>query len=55
MRLAGTQSVGDGIAILTFERARDAEAAPDGASLHDKRAAALSRAGIREGAMRDTA
>src|SRR3990170_881266 len=50
MRLADTQAVGDGIAILTYERVRDAERASDGASLQDKRAAALSRAAIRESA-----
>jgi dihydrofolate reductase len=50
MRLVETQTVGDGIAILTYERVRDAERAADGASLEDKRAAALRQAGIREGA-----
>ena len=50
MRLVDTQTVGDGIAILTYERVRDAERASDGAGLQDKRAAALSRAGIRESA-----
>jgi dihydrofolate reductase len=50
MRLVDTQTVGDGIAILTYEPVRDAEEASDGASLHNKRAAALSRAGIRESA-----
>jgi dihydrofolate reductase len=50
MRLVDTQTVGDGIAILTYERIRDAERASDGASLQDKRAAALRRAGIRESA-----
>ena len=50
MRLLDTQTVGDGIAILTYERVRDAEPASDGASLQDKRAAALHRAGIRENA-----
>ncbi len=50
MRLVDTQTVGDGIAILTYERVRDAERASDGASLQDKRAAALSRAAIRESA-----
>ncbi len=50
MRLVDTQSVGDGVAILTYEHVRDAERASDGASLQDKRAAALSRAGIRESA-----
>ena len=50
MRLVHTQTVGDGIAILTYEPVREAERASDGASLQDKRAAALSRAGIRESA-----
>jgi dihydrofolate reductase len=50
LRLVDTQTVGDGIAILTYERVRDAERAPNGASLQDKRAAALRRAGIRESA-----
>jgi dihydrofolate reductase len=48
MRLLDTQTVGDGIAILTYERVRDAEGAPDGASPQDKRAAALRRTGTRE-------
>ena len=48
MRLVDTQTVGDGIAILTYEPVRDAERAPDGAGLQDKRAAALRQAGIRE-------
>ena len=48
MRLVGTKTVGDGIAILTYEPVRDAERAPDGAGLQDKRAAALRQAGIRE-------
>jgi dihydrofolate reductase len=48
MRLIDTQAVGDGIAILTYERVRDAERASDGASLQDKRAAALRQAGISE-------
>jgi dihydrofolate reductase len=47
MRLVDTQTVGDGVAILTYEPVRDAERALDGASLHDKRAPALHRAGIR--------
>jgi hypothetical protein len=46
MRLVGTQSVGAGIAILTYEP--DRERAADGAGLQDKRAAALRQAGIRE-------
>ena len=50
MRLVDTQTVGDGIALLTYELVRDAERASDGASLQDKRAAALRRAGIRESA-----
>jgi dihydrofolate reductase len=50
MRLVDTQTVGDGIAILTYEPVRDAERASDGASLQDKRAAALHRAGIRKSA-----
>jgi dihydrofolate reductase len=50
MRLVDTQTVGDGIAILTYEPLRDAERASDGASLQDKRAAALHQAGIRENA-----
>ena len=50
MRLVDTQTVGDGIAILTYEAVRDAEAASDRASLEGKRAAALRRAGIRESA-----
>jgi dihydrofolate reductase len=47
MRLLDTQTLGDGIAILTYEPVRDAERALDGASLEDKRAPALPRAGIR--------
>ena len=50
LRLVDTQIVGDGVAILTYETVRDAERASDGVSLQDKRAAALSRAGIRESA-----
>ena len=50
MRLVDTQTVGDGVAILTYEPVRDAERASDGASLQDNRAAALRRAGIRESA-----
>jgi dihydrofolate reductase len=50
MRLLDTKTVGDGIAILTYEPVRDAERVSDGASLQDKRAAALRRAGIRESA-----
>jgi dihydrofolate reductase len=50
MRLVDTQSVGDGVAILTYETVRDAERASDDVSLQDRRAAALRRAGIRESA-----
>jgi dihydrofolate reductase len=48
MHLVDTQTVGDGVAILTYERVRGAERASDGASVQDKRAAALRQAGIRE-------
>jgi dihydrofolate reductase len=48
LRLVDTRTVGDGIAILTYEPVRDAERVSDDASLRDKRAAALRRAGIRE-------
>ena len=41
LRLVDTRTVGDGIAILTYERVREAERASDGASLQDKRATAL--------------
>jgi dihydrofolate reductase len=50
MRLVDSRTVGDGIAILSYERVRDAERASDGAGLQDKRAAALRQAGIRESA-----
>jgi dihydrofolate reductase len=50
MRLVDSQIVGDGIAILTYEPLRAAGRASDGASLEDKRAAALRQAGIRENA-----
>jgi RibD C-terminal domain len=50
MRLADTQTVGDGIAILTYEPVRDAVRESDGASLREKRTAALRQAGIRENA-----
>ena len=48
MRLVDTQTLGDGVAILSYEPVRDAERASDGASRQDKRAAALRQAGIRE-------
>ncbi len=50
VRLVDTQTVGDGIAILTYEPVRGAERASNGASVQDKRAAALRQAGIRESA-----
>jgi dihydrofolate reductase len=50
VRLVDTQTVGDGIAILTYEPVRGAERASNGASVQDKRAAALHQAGIRESA-----
>jgi dihydrofolate reductase len=50
VRLVDTQTVGDGIAILTYEPVPDTERASDGGSLQDKRAAALRQAGIRESA-----
>jgi dihydrofolate reductase len=50
LRLVDTQTVGDGIAILTYEAVHDAESASDGPSFQDKRAAALRQAGIRENA-----
>jgi dihydrofolate reductase len=43
MRLVGTETLGDGVAILTYKRVRDAERASDGVSLEDKRAGALRR------------
>jgi dihydrofolate reductase len=52
MRLVDTRTIGDGVAILTYETVRDAERESDGASLQDKRAAALRRTGIRESAER---
>src|ERR687897_1878981 len=50
MRLVDTRIIGDGVAILTYETVRDAERESDGASLQEKRAAALRRSGIRESA-----
>jgi dihydrofolate reductase len=50
LRLVDTRTVGDGIAILTYEPIRTAGRESDRASLQDDRAAALSRAGIRESA-----
>ena len=41
MRLVGTATLGDGVAILTYERVRDAERASNGVSLEDTRAGAL--------------
>jgi dihydrofolate reductase len=40
LRLVGTQTVGDGIALLTYEPVRDAERGSDRTSLPDKHAAA---------------
>jgi dihydrofolate reductase len=48
MRLVDTQTVGAGIAILTYELAVDAERTSTHAGLQAKRAAALRQAGIRE-------
>jgi dihydrofolate reductase len=48
MRLLDTQTIGDGIAILTYQPVRDPERASDGASVQHKRAPALHQAGIRE-------
>ena len=50
VRLVDARTVGDGIAILTYETVRDAERTSNGAGFQDKRAAALRRAGIRESA-----
>jgi dihydrofolate reductase len=50
MRLVDTQTLEGDVAFLTYEVVRDAERASDGASLQDKGAAALHRAGIRENA-----
>jgi dihydrofolate reductase len=50
VRLVETQTVGAGIAILTYQLVADTERASDDASLQDKRATALRRAGIRESA-----
>src|ERR687897_825600 len=48
MSLVDTQTVDGDVAFLTYERVRDAERESDGASLQEKRAAALRRSGIRE-------
>jgi dihydrofolate reductase len=50
LRLVDTETVGDGIAILTYEPVQDADSASEGTSFQDKRAAALRRAGIWENA-----
>jgi dihydrofolate reductase len=50
MHLVDTQTVGDGITILTYEPVRDAERTSDVASVQEKRSAALGRAGVRESA-----
>jgi dihydrofolate reductase len=41
LRLVGTQTLGNGVAILTYEPVRDAERGSDGTRLPDKHAAAL--------------
>src|SRR5215204_3180956 len=50
LHLVDTRTIGDGVAILTYETVRDAKQESDGASLQEQRAAALRRAGIRESA-----
>jgi dihydrofolate reductase len=50
MRLVDTRTIGNGVAILTYETVRDAERESDGASLQEQRAAALRRSGVRESA-----
>jgi dihydrofolate reductase len=50
MRLVDTQNVEGDVAFLTYEVVREAERASERGSLQDKRAAALSRAGIRQNA-----
>jgi dihydrofolate reductase len=50
MRLIDTLTVGDGIAVISYEPVREAERASDRTSLQDKRAAALRQAGIGESA-----
>src|ERR671910_2841835 len=50
MRLVATQTVEGDVAILTYETVRDVERESDGASLQEKRAAALRWAGIQESA-----
>ena len=50
MRLLDTKTVGDGIAILTYEPVRDAERASDGAPASRTSATALRQAGIHENA-----
>jgi dihydrofolate reductase len=50
MHLVDTRTVEGGIATLTYETVRDPGPVSEGAGFEDKRAAALSRTGIREGA-----
>jgi dihydrofolate reductase len=50
MRLVDTETVGDGIVILTYEPIRDSERASDDAGLQHRRAAALRQAGILDSA-----
>jgi dihydrofolate reductase len=49
VRLVETRTVDD-LALLIYEIVRDAESASDGASVQEKRSAALRRAGVRESA-----
>ncbi|HEX2467919.1 MAG TPA: dihydrofolate reductase family protein [Solirubrobacterales bacterium] len=50
LRLVDTKTVGESVAILTYEPIRDAGQAGDGARFQERRAAALDRAGITESA-----
>ena len=50
MRLVDAQTVEGDVAFLTYEVVREGERASEGASLQDKRAAALQRTGIQENA-----
>jgi dihydrofolate reductase len=53
MRLLDARTVGDGITVLTYAPVRGAERTSDGASLDEKRAAALRQAGIHASAERN--
>jgi dihydrofolate reductase len=50
LQLVDTLTVGDGIVILSYRPARYTERPSDGASVREKRSAALTRAGVRESA-----